>query len=78
MPYRQSAGKRNDVKVALNLSHEEVREAILDFLEEKELLPEGVQREAVEITVNGKWSNNKWRNACNISFMQRVLTLSDS
>lgn len=78
MPYRKSAAKRKTVKTELKLDNNEVNQAIRDFLEERGLLPEGVDPACVEVEVFQEAYAGIGRNTCYVRFEHDVLSLVDS
>ena len=80
MPYRTAASVRKTMKLNLELTPKEIRKAIIDFLYESGMIPEGVEDKSINITTEGRYGPNGvgWKNSCKVEFECEVLTSADS
>lgn len=76
MPYRDSAATRKNMKTVHHLDKKEMRQALLDFLYEREVIPSNISPTQVFIKVSSWDADSDF--SCTVTFNKEVLVMSSS
>lgn len=74
MPYRQSAATRKNMKTIRTLNGQEVKQALIDFLYEREIVPEDYPLDQIHIKLDVWASGNDYEAI--VTYNEDVLTLT--